>query len=187
MTNTNQTKWYFQRVLVHNTFLGLFFKSLTGLLLIHYGLQFCIFTEFLCVQTYVSVSMCVSCAFSFFLKKNYFSGLFIFWFSKEKKKAWSWVGREDLGRVGEEKLWLDILCEDKFIFNKNIHTYGIIISGWRGGRFNSQHLHDQSWPCITPVSGNLIPFSGLHWHQAGTHVVYRHICSQNTHTHKINK
>lgn len=49
-----------------------------------------------------------------------------------------------------------------------------------GFKFSSQHAHCDSWPSVTPLSGNPKPSSDPK-HQAHTC-----ICSQNTHAHKIN-
>lgn len=50
----------------------------------------------------------------------------------------------------------------------------------RGPGFNSWHPHGGSQPSVTIAPGDQMSSSGLHGNQAN-----RHICRENTHTHKI--
>jgi hypothetical protein len=53
-----------------------------------------------------------------------------------------------------------------------------------GPRFNSEFQHDGSQTSITKTPGDLRHSSGLC--ENYTHMLHRHTCKQNTHTHKIN-
>lgn len=108
---------------------------------IYYGLQFCVLMGFLDVQVCVSVSISVSCTFSwaFFPSTCLFDPIsisfFFFYlyyyilfsccpldtrlFSNERHKGVGlrWVGRgEDLGGVEEEEAIIRIYCMGKSIF-----------------------------------------------------------------------
>lgn len=90
MANTNELMGIFIDFFVSYYFVLVF----SVVLLVYYSFQFCVFRS-------LYVYVCASLYFKIILV--HFACLVFFFFKeRERKTAWSWVGREDLGRVRGE-------------------------------------------------------------------------------------